>query len=122
MILGLGQSVTYAASNASLWGTIDDPVKPIQQVQKEEIEKQQQIEQQQQELAAQKTICELISGQPSLSGDTSNSKLIRDSLQKAYESALPEYKMFLVGIDAANNLYAQYRALYLKTYCQSGMR
>lgn len=108
--------MTYAASNASLWGGLDTPVPPIQQIEHE----QQKAQEQEQIIANQKTICELLSGQPSLSGDTANAQKIRDALQQAYKLSAPEYKMFLVGSDAANDLYSKYRDLYMKSNCVAG--
>ncbi len=116
----MGSGVTYAAANTSLWGTIDEPVKPKAQIQKEQKEAEQKQEQQQQEILAQETVCELLSAQPTLSGDTANAKFIREALQKTYEKVMPEYKMFLVSVSAANNLYMKYREQYLKSYCKVG--
>lgn len=113
VIFCLGCTSTYAASNASLWGTLDTPVAPVQQIEHE----QKQLEAQQQALDNQKTICELISGQTSLSGDTANVAKIREALQQAYKTVMPDYKMFLVSAEAANDLYAKYRDLYMQTYC-----
>ncbi len=115
LTLCLGCATTYGATNPSLWGTLDAPVAPVQQIEHE----QKQLEAQQAVLDSQKTICELISGQTSLSGDTANADKIRAALQQAYQVVLPEYKMFLVSVDAANNLYAKYRELYMQTYCNA---
>lgn len=120
IILAMGMSSTYAASNASLWGTIDEPVAPVKQVEdKSNIAPNQTTENPEQAAneTNQKTICELLAGQSSLSGDTANFAKIKEALQQAYNSAMPDYKMFLVGADAANDLYLKYRDLYLNTYC-----
>lgn len=112
--LFFGCTATYAATNASLWGTIDQPVPPIQQIEQE----QQQLQAQQEAIANQKTICELLSAQPTLTtADQASASRIRDALSQAYKMATPDYKMFLVSGDAANTLYTKYRDLYMKTYC-----
>lgn len=116
LVLCLSSAPTYAATNASLWSSIDQPVPPIQQIE----EQQKQAEAEQQAIANQLTVCELLSAQPSLNMDTANSAKIRDAIQQAYKVTLPDYKMFLVNTDTANALYVKYRELYIKTYCVAG--
>ncbi len=111
--ISLGCSATYAAANPSLWGGIDAPVAPVQQLEHE----QKQAEEQAQIIANQKTVCEVLSAQPSLGGDTASADKVRAAVQQAYKSALPEYKMFFVSADAANDLYAKFREQYLTTNC-----
>lgn len=115
LVLLFSSNTTYAATNASLWGTsdIDKPVAPIEQIEQE----QKQAQALQQELANQKTVCEILSAQPSLSTDAASSVRIRDALAQAYKVAIPDYKMFLVNPEASNDLYTKYRDMYLKTYC-----
>ncbi|HSX19614.1 MAG TPA: hypothetical protein VLG38_00645 [Gammaproteobacteria bacterium] len=112
-LLCLSSAATYAASNASLWGSIDQPVPPIQQIEKQ----QEDVQAQQIAIENEKTICELIQAQPTLSGDTANAAKIKEALQAAYKVTLPDYKMFVVNVDAANDLYAKYRDLYIQTNC-----
>lgn len=115
LVLLFSSTMTYAATNASLWGTsdIDKPVAPIEQIEQE----QKQAQALQQELANQKTVCEILSAQPSLSTDAASSVRLRDALAQAYKVAIPDYKMFLVNPEASNDLYTKYRDMYLKTYC-----
>jgi hypothetical protein len=113
LVLCLHGSVAYAASNASLWGNIDQPVAPVQQVEQQQQEAQEKLIQIQNE----KTICELFTMQPTLDSDQANAGKIRDALKRAYQSAGPDYKMLLVSSSAANDLYSKYRELYIKTYC-----
>jgi hypothetical protein len=112
-VLLLCSSSTYAASNSSLWGDIDEPVVPTKQIEQQ----QQQLQAQQLIIDNQKTVCELFTAQATLSADTVNAAKIQEALTRAYNSALPDYKMLIANKDAANNLYVQYRNLYLKTYC-----
>lgn len=109
---------TYGAPTASLWGTLDEPVPPIKQIEQQ----QQEAEAQQQAIANQKTVCEILSAQPTLSGDTANAARIKEGLLQAHKAAAPEFKMFVVSQDGANDLYMRYRDLYLKTYCVAGKK
>lgn len=118
VILCTGSLSTYAAPTASLWGTLDEPVPPIKQIEQQ----QKEVEAQQEAIANQKTICEILSAQPSLGGDTANAGKIKEGLLQAYKNAAPEYKMFVVGSESANDLYMRYRDLYLKTYCVAGKK
>lgn len=106
---------TYAATNASMWGSIDQPMPPIQQIEQQEV----QVQAQQEAIANEKTICELLSAQTTLTSDTANAAKIRDALTQAYKIALPDYKMFLLSPDAANNLYVKYRDAYIKSFCSA---
>jgi len=112
-VLLLSSGATYAASNNSLWGDIDEPVVSTKQLEQQ----QQQLQAQQLLLDNQKTVCELLSAQPTLSADTTNAAKIQDALTKAYKATLPSYQMLIANKESANNLYVQYRNLYLKTYC-----
>jgi hypothetical protein len=112
-VLLLSSGTTYAASTSSLWGDIDEPVVPTKQ-----LEQQQQLLQQQQILIEnQKTVCEVLTAQATLSADTANAATIQDALPRAYQATLLNYQMLIANKDAANSLYVQYRNLYLKTYC-----
>lgn len=134
---------TYAATNASMWGSaatsspsvrpsapvvntsvstsstssnsIDQPIPPIEQVEQQQAE----VRAQQEALANQKTICEILDAQPSISGDINSGK-VRDALAQAFRQALPEYKMLVLNSEAVNNLYTKWRELYMKTYCSKG--
>lgn len=112
-VLLLSSGSTYAASNTSLWGDIDEPVVPTKQIEQQ----QQQLQAQQILLENQKTVCELFTAQATLAADTANAGKIQDAITRAYKAALPDYQMLIANKDAANNLYIQYRNLYLKTYC-----
>lgn len=109
---------TYGAPTASLWGTLDEPVPPIKQIEQQ----QKEAEIQQQAIINQKTVCEILSAQPTLGGDTANAARIKEALVQVFKTAAPEYKMFVVSNDSANDLYARYRDLYLKTYCVAGKK
>lgn len=113
LALLLSSGATYAASNSSLWGDIDEPVPSIKQIEQQ----QQQLQEEQLLLDNQKTICELFTAQDNLLGDSANAAKIQDALTRAYKVTLPDYKALLSSKDAANNLYVKYRSLYLKTYC-----
>lgn len=111
---GLVKSTTIAAGTGkSLWGNIDEPVPPIQQIEQQ----QQQLQQEQQVLANEKTICELLTAQATLSADQTNATKIADAIKRVNSTVLPDYRMFLANPDTANDLYVKYRDLYLKTYC-----
>lgn len=112
-VLLLSSGATYAASNSSLWGDVDEPVVPIKQIEQQ----QQQLQAQQLLLDNQKTVCELFTAQATLSADAFNAAKIQDALTRAYKTTLPIYQMLIANKEAANNLYVQYRNLYLKTYC-----
>lgn len=119
--LCLCSASTYAAANASLWGgtsDIDKPIPPIQQIEQQ----QAQVQAQQQAIENERTICELIQAQPSLTTDTANAAKIKDALAQVYKTTAPDYKMFIVSSDAANDLYAKWRDLYIKTYCLTTQR
>jgi hypothetical protein len=113
LALLIGGGTTYAASNSSLWGDIDEPVVPIKQIEQQ----QKQLQEQQMLIDNQKTICEIFTAQPTLPNDTASAAKIQDAILRAYKVTLPDYRMFVANKDAANNLYVQYRGLYLKTYC-----
>lgn len=114
--------VAYAATNASLWGTLDEPVAPTQQIEQQQQQLQDEQIAEQQKIESQKTVCELLAAQASLQGDNDkiNAAKINDALQTAYKAVLPDYKILLTNNDAANNLYVKYRDLYIKTYCVAG--
>lgn len=113
IFLLVSSASTYAASNSSLWGDIDEPVPPTKQIEQQA----QQLQAEQAAIDNQKTICELFTAQTALPSDSVNVAKIQDALARAYKIVLPEYKMLIADKDAANNLYIQYRDLYLKTYC-----
>lgn len=134
IVLLLCSGSTYAATNASMWGgssstsptssvivnpssssggnSIDQPIPPIEQVEQQQAE----VRAQQEALANQKTICEILADQPSITGDISSGK-VRDALTQAFRQALPEYKMLVLNAEATNTLYTKWRELYMKTYC-----
>lgn len=121
LLIGLHSATTYAAgasANGSLWGTIDQPVAPIQQIEQQQQAAQAEV----QRIENEKTICELLTLQPTLDTDQANAAKVKDALQRAYSAAAPDYKMLLVSTDAANGLYAKYRDLYIKTYCLNGSK
>lgn len=139
---------TYAATNASMWGSaastsspkasvspsvspnippspsvsttstssnsIDQPIPPIEQVEQQQAD----IRAQQEAIANQKTICEILAAQSSISGDINSGK-VRDALTQEFRQALPEYKMLILNSEAVNSLYTKWRELYIKTYCSS---
>jgi hypothetical protein len=112
-LAAVSSSATYAASKGSLWGDIDESVPSSK-----EIEQQQKaLQDQALELQNQKTVCEIFSAQPTLTSDVANLPKIQDALLRAYKITLPEYQSLIANKDAANNLYKEYRNLYLSTYC-----
>ncbi len=116
-VLLISSGATYAASTSSLWGDIDEPVVPTKVIEKKQQEQQQQLQAEQLVIDNQKTICELFTAQPTLAADTVNAAKIQDALTRAFKASLPDYQPLVSNKDAANNLYVQYRNLYLKTYC-----
>ncbi len=120
--LTLNSVVAYAAANTSLWGTVDEPVAPIQQIEQEQKQLQDDQIAEQKKIENQKTVCELLSAQANLYADSDKANIARinEALQNAYKAVLPDYKILLSSSDAANALYAKYRDLYIKTYCVAG--
>lgn len=94
--------------------SIDQPIPPIEQVEQQQAE----VRAQQEAIANQKTICEILADQPSITGDINSGKM-RDALTQAFRQALPEYKMLVINTEATNTLYTKWRDLYIKTYCTS---
>lgn len=119
ILLCMHSASTYAAkasSNSSLWGSVDEPVAPIQQIEQQ----QQAAEAEQFRLENLKTICELFTAQTDLISDAANASKIKEALLRIYQSTSPEYKMLIASPESANSLYVRYRDLYMQTYCMSG--
>lgn len=118
-VLMLHTLVTHAATNTSLWGAVDEPVAPIQQIEQQQQQLQDEQIAEQKRIESEKTVCELLSAQATLYGyaDKDGLNKINDMLKNAYKEVMPDYKILLSGGDAANSLYAKYRDLYIKTYC-----
>jgi hypothetical protein len=115
-ILAIGMTpVAYGA--AALWGNVDAPVLPPE----EEFKQQQTLQQDQEELQNnQKTICELLIAQPLLSNDTANLPRIQEDIRRSLKIVADQYKLLLTNQQSVDELYVQYRDLYLKTYCTAG--
>lgn len=113
LIALLGSGATYAASKSSLWGDIDESVPSSKEIEQQ----QKDLEAQQLEIQNQKTVCEIFNLQPTLTADAANLSKIQETLKNVYKITLPEYQSLIANKEAANNLYVQYRDLYLKTYC-----
>lgn len=136
MLLILFSGATYAATNTSLWGSTSDTAIPAkkqipphtksqqpptsQTSQSPNISQEEQdLQIEQQQIANQKTICELLTDQSSLYVDKDNAAKIKDAIQYAYKFVLPDYKILLVNDVSANELYEKYRESYIKTYCMA---
>lgn len=138
LALLLLSGLTYASTNSSLWGPTAEPAVPVkrkipqktpppsqapQQTQPQTTQgaqkEDQELQLEQQKIANEKTVCELLNDQSFLNSDKNNETKIKDAIQYAYKIVLPDYKILLVNDASANDLYAKYRELYIKTYCMT---